>query len=162
MDDKVPSSLREERLSVFVFLITGKSLSSSALLFGISDLFLVFFLVDTFFFNLKKHFWLHVFACCMIPSWKRKLSCVRHFIKLLPSNEFQYGNTNRERFWCWNDGKQKKYGGSVLTGIKHTKIVQPGDRFLNREIPDKSGRLSRYVFPGKIWSLMNKFKEIYP
>ena len=34
MDDKVPSSFREERLSVLFFLTTLKSLSSSALLCG--------------------------------------------------------------------------------------------------------------------------------
>ena len=35
--------------------------------------------------------------------------------------------------------------GSVLTGRIHTKIMRLGDGCLNRETPNKSGRLGRYV-----------------
>ena len=40
----------------------------------------------------------------------------------------------------------------MLTGRKHTKIVRSRNGYLNREIPDKSGSLGRYV-NGKIESI---------
>ena len=89
--------------------------------------------------------WSSVVDCCTTPCWKQKLLHVWDFIKLLSPKKIQYYDRNSEWFQYWNKHKQKKKSSSVLTGRKHTKIVRPGDRSLNRETPDKSGRFGRYV-----------------
>ena len=53
---------------------------------------------------------------------------------------------------------KKKNSGSVLNRRKHTKIVRPGDGWLNWETPDKSGRLGRYAIDTVVNCICDRFQ----
>ena len=85
--------------------------------------------------HLKKCFQPRVIACCAAPCWKQKLFRVRHFIKLLPPKEFQYGDIKSGQFWFWNESVNKK---RIVAQCK------PGENTLkswDREIVAYIGRL---------------------
>ena len=58
---------------------------------------------------------------------------------------YGFKKSTRNCSWQWDVAdtpqpfkpKHKKNSGSVLTGRKHTKIVRPGDVYLNWETPNK-------------------------